>query len=77
VAGEPATELTYAVRARRQDRETKLFYWVFRHEMKLFVLRAALSPKAMVEDEAALRSVVASFRFLGTPSAAERAPATP
>jgi hypothetical protein len=75
VGGEPATELTYAVRIRPQDPASKLFYWVVRHETKLYVLRAALSPKAKEQDEPAIRSIVASFRFLGAAQAAEPAPA--
>lgn len=75
VGGQPATELTYTVRVRPKDPTTKLFYWVVRNETKLYVLRAALSAKAKEQDEPTIRSIVASFRFLGTAQATEPAPA--
>ena len=69
VGGEPATELTYTVRARREDSTpSKLIYWVIRHEEKLYVLRASLPAKVEAKDGAPLRAVVSSFRFLAAPA---------
>jgi hypothetical protein len=74
VAGVPATELTYPVRVRPQHAPSKLVYWIFRHETKLYVLRAAIPPKAIAVDDPAIRTIVASFRFLGTAEKTEAAP---
>jgi hypothetical protein len=74
VDGEQATELTYMVRRRPKDPGSKLFYWVVRRDTRLYVLRAAVSEDGGEQDEAAIRSVVASFKFLETAETAQPAP---
>lgn len=66
VAGIPATELVYPVRARKKDRPSKLIYWVVIRKTRLFVLRAAFPSKGLANDEPILRKVVDGWVFLDT-----------
>ena len=68
VAGAPATELTYPVRVKPNDPQTKVTYWVTRHGTRLFVLRAAYPASGLAEDEPAVRGVVAGWSFIEIPS---------
>jgi hypothetical protein len=72
VAGLPALELTYAVRIHADESEaTKLVYWVIETETshRLFVLRAVLPPRALADDEPAVRGLVESWQFTDTAGA--------
>jgi hypothetical protein len=64
VAGEPALELSYPIRVRPKDPPSKVTYWIVRHGMRLFVLRAAFARETLSEDEAVVREVVAGWAFL-------------
>lgn len=68
VAGAPATELTYPVRVKPNDPQTKVTYWVTRHGARLFVIRAAYPASGLQEDEPAVRAVVAGWSFIEVPA---------
>jgi hypothetical protein len=77
VGGIAALELAYSARVRAGDPVTKVLYWVVRPGQRLFVLRAVLPARAIVQDEPALRAMLASWVFLDSAigSAALRRPA--
>ena len=69
VAGLPAAELSYPIRIRPRDPLSKVTYWIVRREKRLFVLRTAYAPNALVADEPAVRKIVAGWQLLETPAA--------
>jgi hypothetical protein len=67
----PALELSYRIRVRPQDPESKLTYWVVRRDSWLYVLRAVYAGPAIAADERAVREILASWAFLeGGPGSA-------
>ena len=66
VAGLPATELAYPVRARPKDPLSKVIYWVVVRKTRLFVMRTAYPPSGLAQDEPLIRKVIDGWVFLET-----------
>jgi len=66
IAGLPATEFVYPVRARKKDPPSKLIYWVVIRKTRLFVLRAAFPASGLASDEPVVRKVVEGWAFIET-----------
>jgi hypothetical protein len=66
VAGLPATELVYSVRARKKDPPSKLIYWIVIRKTRLFVFRAGFAAEGLPIDEPVVRRVVDGWVFLGS-----------
>jgi hypothetical protein len=64
VGGEAALELTYPVRVRAGDPQSTLVYWVFRHEERLYVLRASYVSGLEETDSPAVMGLLESWEFL-------------
>ncbi len=66
IAGLPATELSYPVRARPKDPLSKVIYWVVVRETRLFVIRTAYPASGLAQDEPVIRKVLDGWAFLET-----------
>ncbi len=67
VGGVAGIEVEFPVRVRPSDPLSKLNLWVIRRGEKLFVLRASYPADKIALDEPAVRTLLASWRFLGGP----------
>ena len=65
VGGVPAVEMVYPVHVRVTDPQAQVFYWIVRRREQIYLLRAAIPAGAAAKDEPALRSLLASWRFIG------------
>ncbi len=66
LGGQPGLEISYPVRIRESGPPSRADYWVVRHGLVLYIIRATYPPERLATDGPAVAEAIRSWGFVGT-----------